>query len=155
MRKVLILLLIVSVLSACGNTEEVGEEPERKDSITNAETMGYLERLLEPYLETSGITDEEEMHEVVKVMNETAIEITRELKRDYVKDIHAVDDLIALADLYNGLAEEVENNNVAFISAYGEDIGSQIAKIIIDYLDGDLPDNYAEVIGVSNIYDID
>ena len=155
MKKLLILFLSVVLLSACGNAEEATEEPERKDSITNEETIGYLERLLVPYLETTEITNEEEMYEIVGKMNDTAIEVTRELKRDYEKDIHAVDDLIALADLYNGLAEEVENDNVALMSAYADDIGSQIGKISIDYLDGDIPDNYAEVIGVNNIYELD
>lgn len=155
LKRLLLLLSIALILSACGsdNMSEL-DERERSNTIKNAETMEYLGRLLDPYLDLSNLETEEQMYKVVESIDENARKIKRELKRDFEKDIPAVDDLIVMADMFTDLANEIANENTLFIKAFGEDIGNHIHTITTEYLDGDLPDNYAKVIGVDNIYDL-
>ncbi len=85
---------MILFLAACGNSDEpkeVNAKPGRKESITNAETMEYLERLIDPYLKTINLESEEELFEFIGELDTVAIEIRRELKRDYEQDINAVD----------------------------------------------------------------
>ena len=126
-----------------------------KEVMPRDETMHYLERLLEPYHKLSTLENEEQLYELMEELEDNSIEIKRELKREYGKDISEVDDLTSLADLLIGMVSDVADGNTYLISAYGEDIGAQIGNISIEYLDGDLPTEYAKILGVDNLYDLE
>lgn len=155
MKKLSLLFAAMLVLAACGEEAATGDEEERKENITNDETMSYFEQLLQPYIQLTDLETEEQAIEAIEDMDATATEVKRELKRDYEQDINAVDDLTALSDIYSNLAKDVEDGNLHLLQAYGNDIGAQVRVIATEYLDGELPANYAEVIGVDNIYDLD
>lgn len=154
MKKYLVVIFSAMLfLAACTNQSE--KITERKESITNEETMEYLDRLLEPYIGLSRSETEEQAYKVIEEIDNTSSVIKRELKRDYEKEIHAVNDLIALTDMLIGMAKEVNDGNLESMNAYGTDIGRQIGVIATDYLDGNIPENYAKVIGVDNLYDLE
>ena len=152
MKKALLLVFAsILIFSGCGNKEV--ETKKRKDTISENEIMEYFERLLEPFVELSNVKTDKQALEALKVLDDISIEISRELKREYEKDIHAVNDLIALADTFRDIVNAAEEEPL-FINDYYDEVGNHIFKISIEYLDGDLPDNYAKVIGVKNLYDL-
>lgn len=154
MKRMLILIISVLMLSACGNIEVESDSDSANDNITYDETMNYFERLLDPFVETQHLETEEEMFKLLKNMDDNSVDIRRELKRDYEKDIPAVDDLIDLSETLIGLSKDASDEKVYLMSAYSEEIGNHVYTISTEYLDGDIPSNYAELIGVDNLYDL-
>lgn len=157
MKRILILIIGIMMLTACGSPEPKAAESkiiEKKSAMSSNETTEYLGELLEPFLKLSNLEAEEQVYEVAKEIDENSHNIKRELKRDYEQDINEVDDLIVLADKLMNLSKDIAEGNLLFMSAYGEDIGNIIYVITTEHTDGDLPDNYAKVIGVENAYDL-
>src|SRR5690625_6160685 len=101
------------------------------------------------------VKKKEEENETIKKIGEIAQEVTRELKKDYAKDIHAVTDLLRLSEKLEELAQDVEDGNLHLMSAYGQDIGKHIRNVSVEHLDGDLPKKYGETVGADNIYDLE
>src|SRR5699024_2975726 len=130
MRKLITLIVIMVILSACSNTVN---ESERKETMTDNEVMETLEVLLDPYLETQDAETEKEVDEVMEKIKEVATNTKRTLKKDSEKDIHAVDDLVELSDLLISLYGEYEEGNVVMLQAHGKDIGSKLHKIAEEY----------------------
>ena len=152
--KRILLILGVLLLAACGTNAEA--EPDYpKEKISREETFNYLEELLDLYADLTEIETEEEAIETIEKIGETAQEVTRELKRDYDKDIHAVNDLLRLSEKLEELAQDVEDGNLHLMSAYGQDIGKHIRNVSVEHLDGDLPKKYGETVGADNIYDLE
>src|SRR5690625_2631483 len=156
MKRILILSIVVFLMACSGNGEVAKEEwGEPKEKITREETFVYLEKLLEQDADLTEIRTEDEALGVSEEIGSTAKEVSRELKRDYEKDRHAVEDLLKLTETLEGLAQDVEDDNLHLMGAYGQDVGKHIRNISIEYLDGDLPGKYAEVVGADNIYDLE
>src|SRR5690625_652647 len=152
--KRILLILGVLLLAACGTNAEA--EPDYpKEKISREETFNYLEELLDPYADLTEVETEEEAIETIEKIGETAQEVTRELKRDYDKDIHAVTDLLRLSEKLEELAQDVEDGNLHLMGAYGQDIGKHIRNVAVEHLDGDLPKKYGETVGADNIYDLE
>lgn len=151
MKRVL-LILGVLFLVACGTNAEA-DYP--KEKISREETFNYLEELLDPYADLTEVETEEEAIETIEKIGETAQEVTRELKRDYEKDIRAVTDLLRLSEKLEELAQDVEDGNLHLMGAYGQDIGKHIRNVAVEHLDGDLPKKYGETVGADNIYDLE
>ena len=151
------IILLVSGCSVDSSSAVKGtgqhETYDRKESITEDETMDYFGRLLEPYVQMSNVKTNEQAYEALEKMKDNSTEINRELKRYYEKDIHAVNDLKALSDTFLELVNAAEDN-ILFISDYSDDVSNHIYIISTEYLDGNLPSNYAEIIGAENIYDL-
>lgn len=157
MKKYLLIIFSALILIACSDSEgDSGkkEATERKDSITNEETMEYFDRLVGAFVETNNLESEDQIAGVMEKIEQTSDDVVRELKREYEKDIHAVDDLISLADLLKNMVKDVNEGNAFLLKGYIEDIGNKIGSIAIDYLDGDLPKSYVKFIGVDNVYDL-
>lgn len=156
-KKYLLIIFSALFLIGCSDTEGGSgkkEAVERKDSITNEETMEYFERLVSAFVETNNLESEDQIAGVMEKIEQNSNDVVRELKREYEKDIHAVDDLISLADLFKDMVKDVNEGNAFLLKGYSEDIGKKIGAIAIDYLDGDLPESYVKIIGVDNVYDL-
>ena len=152
--KRILLILGTLFLTACGTNAEA--EPDYpKEKISREETFNYLEELLDPYADLTEVETEEEAIETIEKIGETAQEVTRELKRDYEKDIHAVTSLLRLSEKLEELAQDVEDGNLHLMGAYGQDIGKHIRNVAVEHLDGDLPEKYGETVGADNIYDLE
>ena len=154
MRKYLLTILSVLFLVACGSNAEV-ERASPKEEMSRDEVFGYLETLLDPYADLTEVETEEEAIETIEKIGETAQEVTRELKRDYEKEVHAVNDLLRLSEKLEELAQDVEDGNLHLMGAYGQDIGKHIRNVAVEHLDGDLPKKYGETVGADNIYDLE
>jgi|SRR5699024_5993470 len=154
MKKMLILIVSVLVLSACGNIEVESDSDSVSDDIKYDETMDYFERLLVPFIETQHLETEDEMFELLKEMDNNSVDIRRELKREYQEGIPAVNALIDLSETLIGMSKDASDEKVYLMSGYTEEISEHIYFISTEYLDGDLPSNYAELIGVNNLYDL-
>ena len=149
--------MVALLLTGCGkrvNEAKQVKTDERMEAISEQEIMEYLERLLGSYIKTSDIETDEQVNEVLDEIKSTSTDIIRELKKDYGKDIHAVNDLIDLSEVLIKLGKVTEDN-IYLIKDYNEEITYHIYNISTEYLDGKIPDNYAKVLGVDNLYDLD
>src|SRR5690625_7132115 len=100
-KKYLIIIVLSLLLGACGQSES--QKDTKKDSISSEETMAYLQRLTDPYVEmikimiTELVNIEEKVMEKFQEDDDTSLTILQELEEDYEEYVDEIENLINLA----------------------------------------------------------
>ncbi|MCR1290101.1 hypothetical protein [Shouchella clausii] len=147
MRKVLLVLLSVFMLSACGGKSEMPADAETEESVseknnemTATAALNYLEQITERYLNSVEYEDGSfEQKSELQAGIKRCEAIISEIEEKYKADLPIATEMIDLAngvkntlqDMLDGDNNNLENKNHA--------IGILIGNISGEYLDGELP----------------
>src|SRR5690625_3031857 len=143
-KKYLIIIVLSLLLGACGQSES--QKDTKKDSISSEETMAYLERLTDPYVEminimiTELVNIEERVIEKFKEVDDTSLSILQELEEDYEEDVDEIEDLINLASTLQDMVE-IGRDDIFQIDDYSETIGFLVGEVSNKHLGGKIPDS--------------
>src|SRR5690625_4544488 len=134
-KKYLIIIVLSLLLGACGQSES--QKDTKKDSISSEETMAYLERLTDPYVEminimiTELVNIEEKVMEKFQEVDDTSLSILQELEEDYEEDVDEIEDLINLASTLQDMVE-IGRDDIFQIDDYSETIGFLVGDVSIN-----------------------
>lgn len=143
-KKYLIIIVLSLLLGACGQSES--QKDTKKDSISSEETMAYLERLTDPYVEminimiTELVNIEEKVMEKFQEVDDTSLSILQELEEDYEEDVDEIEDLINLASTLQDMVE-IGRDDIFQIDDYSETIGFLVGEVSNKHLGGKIPDS--------------
>lgn len=160
MKKIIITIMAVFLLSACGDSSDANTENEveeekndkadqedvKKDTITKEEFKNYYGKLIEPFYKIMYMERDEDIPLVFKAISDRSEEVTEELKHEYKKDIDGVVLLLSLGETFTNLSSDIENG----YDDNQEDVFAKMNEINTDYLEGDLPENLQKEIDEAN-----
>lgn len=160
MKKYLILSMILLLLTACGNEEDINsvekedskedsvkddDKSNEKDIISYLEIMEYLERLTAPYIELAEMMETdidsiyEEVHKKHQELDDISLEVLEELKEEYDEEVGAVKKLIKLASTIQDMVNN-KKDDMSHIVWYSEYVGEMVGDISRMYLNDNLPE---------------
>lgn len=152
MKKLLFVLLSIFVLIACSPNDETvsdssnevdinGDDVEKLDDMTKKDIMAYIDQMVGKYLKlgTYEPGSAEEQDEIDEILTDINLAIS-DMEAKYESNISIVKDFKKLADSVRDALDNWVDGEYEAILNNSKEIGSRVAEISRNYLDGETPD---------------
>lgn len=152
MKKLLFVLLSIFVLIACSSNDETvsdssnevdinGDDVEKLDDMTKKDIMAYIDQMVGKYLKlgTYEPGSAEEQDEIDEILTDINLAIS-DMEAKYESNISIVKDFKKLADSVRDALDNWVDGEYEAILNNSKEIGSRVAEISRNYLDGETPD---------------